>query len=236
MADAAHEYRRNEAPLKADAGQSRKSAVREYAEAFAVALILAIFIRTFFVQAYKIPSGSMEPTLLIGDHILVNKMLYGLRVPDSVFGLKFPGVPWGQYLFRIESVHRGDVVVFVFPPDPTKDFIKRVIGIGGDTVAVKDGAVYLNGAQMFDPHAHLEVAPQDRSAVSQRDNFGPVTVPAGKLFMMGDNRDRSYDSRFWGFVDVNEVEGRAILIYWSWDSDSSSTVPIRWSRFGKIVY
>jgi len=235
VADAAHLYRRNEVLPNAGAAP-QKSAVREYAEAFAVALVLAIFIRTFFVQAYKIPSGSMEPTLLVGDHILVNKLLYGLRVPDSAFGLKFPGIPWGQYLFRIESVHRGDVVVFVFPPDPTKDFIKRVIGVAGDTIAVKNGAVFLNGTQMFDPHAHLEVSAQDRSPVSQRDNFGPVTVPPGKLFMMGDNRDRSYDSRFWGFVDTDEVEGRAILIYWSWDSDGSSFLPIRWNRFGKIVY
>jgi signal peptidase I len=214
----------------------RKSAVREYAEAFGIALILAVVIRTFLIQAYKIPSGSMEPTLLIGDHILVNKLIYGLRIPDSIFGLKFPGVPWGQYAFELERVHRGDVVVFVFPPDPSKDFIKRVIGIGGDTVAVKNGVVYLNGKAMPDPHAHFEVRAEDRSPISPRDNFGPVTVPQGKLLMMGDNRDRSYDSRFWGFVDRHQVEGRAILIYWSWDSDGTGLLPIRWSRFGKIIY
>lgn len=218
------------------AEQTQKSAFREYVEAFGVALILAIIIRTFFIQAYKIPSGSMEPTLLIGDHILVNKLIYGLRLPDSIFGLKIPGVPWGQYVFGLEPVHRGDVVVFVFPPDPTKDFIKRVIGVAGDTVQVKNGIVFLNGKQMDDPHAHFEVTPQDRSPMSPRDNFGPVTVPPNKLLMMGDNRDRSYDSRFWGFVDTNEVEGRAILIYWSWDGDASSIVPIRWSRFGRIIY
>jgi signal peptidase I len=214
----------------------QKSAVREYGEAFGIALVLALIIRTFFIQAYKIPSGSMEPTLLIGDHILVNKLVYGLRVPDSFFGITFPGVPWGQYLFRIEPVHRGDVVVFVFPPDPTKDFIKRVIGIGGDTVQVKDGKVWLNGSPMPDPHAHFEVPDSERSPVSPRDNFGPVTVPEGKLLMMGDNRDRSYDGRFWGFVDTNLVEGRAMVIYWSWDSDSSSLLPIRWDRFGKIIH
>jgi signal peptidase I len=219
-----------------EAEQQQKSAVREYLEAFGIALILAVIIRTFFVQAYKIPSGSMEPTLLIGDHILVNKLIYGLRLPDSLFGLTFPGVPWGQYLFHLEPVHRGDVVVFVFPPDPTKDFIKRVIGTPGDVVAVKNGVVFLNGAQMPDPHAHFEVSEQDRSPVSPRDNFGPVTVPAGKLLMMGDNRDRSYDGRFWGFVDANQVEGRAILIYWSWDNDGTSILPIRWSRFGKVIY
>ena len=241
MNDAVAEPARNlakpsgEAP-RTEAQAPQKSAVREYGEAFGIALILALIIRTFFVQAYKIPSGSMEPTLLIGDHILVNKLLYGLRLPDSFFGLTIPGIPWGHYVFPLESVHRGDVVVFVFPPDPTKDFIKRVIGVSGDTVAVKDGKVFLNGQPMDDPHAHFEVNQEERSPVSPRDNFGPVTVPAGKLLMMGDNRDRSYDGRFWGFVDTNQVEGRAILIYWSWDSDGAGILPIRWSRFGKIVY
>ncbi len=225
----------NGAGTTAAAGEHRKSAVREYGEAMFVALILAVFIRTFFVQAYKIPSGSMEPTLLIGDHILVNKVVYGLRMPDSIFGLQIPGLPYGRYLFHVESVHRGDVVVFVFPPDRTKDFIKRVIGIAGDTIQVKNGVVWLNGAIMPDPNAHFEVASSERSAGSPRDNFGPITVPAGKLFMMGDNRDRSYDSRFWGFVDDDDVEGRATVIYWSWDGEASSFIPIRWNRFGRIV-
>jgi signal peptidase I len=238
-------------PLKArevpEQGPPQKSVAREYSEAMIIALVLAIFIRTFFVQAYKIPSGSMEPTLLIGDHILVNKIVYGLRMPDSIFGLDIPGLHLGQYLFHVEPVHRGDVVVFVFPPDRTKDFIKRVIGVAGDTVAVKNGAVWLNGSPMPDPHGHFEVAPQDRSAVSPRDNFGPVTVPPGKLFMMGDNRDRSYDSRFWGFVDLNDVEGRAMIIYLPWNeekADSASTLSelllwfeyIRWGRLGMIVH
>jgi signal peptidase I len=214
----------------------RKSTTREYAEAMIVALVLAMFIRTFFIQAYKIPSGSMEPTLLVGDHILVNKIVFGLRMPDSILGLQIPGPPYGSYLFHFEPVHRGDVVVFVFPPDRTKDFIKRVVGVAGDTVQVKDGQVILNGVKIPDPHAHFEVSAQERSAVSPRDNFGPVTVPPGKLFMMGDNRDRSYDSRFWGFVDLNDVEGRAMMIYWSWDSDGLGFLPIRWSRFGQIVH
>ncbi len=237
VAEAARNYPKpgGETP-RSEVQAPQKSATREYGEAFGIALVLALIIRTFFIQAYKIPSGSMEPTLLIGDHILVNKLIYGLRVPDSLFGITFPGVPWGQYLFPIEQVHRGDVVVFVFPPDPTKDFIKRVIGLPGDTVQVKDGKVWLNGNPMADPHAHFEVSEQERSPISPRDNFGPVTVPASKYLMMGDNRDRSYDGRFWGFVGANQVEGRAVLIYWSWDSDGSSILPIRWSRFGKIVY
>ena len=226
---------------------AQKSVAREYGEAMFIALVLAIFIRTFFVQAYKIPSGSMEPTLLIGDHILVNKIIYGLRMPDSIFGLEIPGLPLGNYVFHLEPVHRGDVVVFVFPVPPRdKDFIKRVIGVAGDTIAVKNGVVWLNGSPMPDPHGHFEVAAQDRSPVSPRDNFGPVTVPPGKLFMMGDNRDRSYDSRFWGFVDLNDVEGRATIIYLPWNeekADSASTLSViflwfeylRWDRLGMIV-
>jgi len=232
----------------AERAPAQKSVAREYGEAMVIALVLAIFIRTFFVQAYKIPSGSMEPTLLIGDHILVNKIIYGLRMPDSIFGLEIPGLPLGKYLFHLEPVHRGDVVVFVFPVPPRdKDFIKRVIGVAGDTIAVKNGVVWLNGSPMPDPHGHFEVAAQDRSPVSPRDNFGPVTVPPGKLFMMGDNRDRSYDSRFWGFVDLNDVEGRATIIYLPWNeekADSASTLSvvflwfeyIRWDRLGMIVH
>ena len=214
---------------------AERSALREYGEALIIALGLALVIRTFFIQAYKIPSGSMEPTLLIGDHILVNKLIYGLRMPDSILGMHPPGIPYGNYLFRLESIHHGDVVVFVFPPDPTKDFIKRVIGLAGDTVEVRAGVVYLNGAQVPDPHAHYEVPLAEHVTPSPRDNFGPVKVPDGKLFMMGDNRDRSYDSRWWGFVDDDEVEGRALVIYWSWDGEASGLVNVRWDRFGKLV-
>ena len=235
------------APEAADRAPAQKSVAREYGEAMFIALVLAVFIRTFFVQAYKIPSGSMEPTLLIGDHILVNKIVYGLRMPDSIFGLEVPGLPLGQYLFHLTPVRRGDVVVFVFPPDRTKDFIKRVIGVAGDTVAVKNGVVWLNGAPMPDPHGHFEVAAEDRSPVSPRDNFGPVTVPPGKLLMMGDNRDRSYDGRFWGFVDLNDVEGRATVIYLPWNEEKAAAASplsevalwfeyVRWSRLGMVVY
>lgn len=215
----------------------RKSVVREYAEAFGIAIFLALVIRTFLVQAYKIPSGSMEPTLLVGDHLLVNKLAYGLRLPDSVFGFTplAAEIPYGQYVLHFGEVHRGDVVVFVFPLDPTKDFIKRVIGVPGDRIAVNNGVVELDGRPMPDPHGHYDLPTQDRLRLSPRDNFGPVTVPPGKLFMMGDNRDHSYDGRFWGFVDFNAVEGRAMIIYWSWNSDSNTLFPIRWSRFGRII-
>jgi signal peptidase I len=214
----------------------KKSVLREYVEAFAIAIALALVIRTFFVQAYKIPSGSMEPTLLVGDHILVNKLIYGLRMPDSLFDLTpFSGtIPYGRYLFRLESIHRGDVVVFVFPPDPTKDFIKRVVGLGGDTVEVRGKSVYLNGRKIDDPHAYYQPS-ESQVTITPRDRYGPVVVPQGKVFVMGDNRDRSYDSRFWGFVDDSDVEGRAMIIYWSWDADSNSFIPIRWNRFGRII-
>lgn len=216
----------------------QKSLAREYAEAIAIAIALALFLRTFIIQAYKIPSGSMEPTLLIGDHILVDKLAYGLRMPDSFFGLTpFKGeFPYGKYVLNWAPVHRGDVVVFVFPPDPTKDFIKRVIGVGGDTVAVKNGIVYLNDKKMYDPHARRTISVRDRSPTSLRDNFGPVKVPHGDLFVMGDNRDFSYDSRFWGFVPRHDVEGHAFIIYWSWNSDGSSLLPIRWRRFFMLIH
>jgi signal peptidase I len=225
-------------PEHPEAGSaSPKSVAREYGEAMLIAVVLAIVIRTFILQAYKIPSGSMEPTLLVGDHILVNKLAYGLRMPDSLFGFDpMAGViPYGHYLLRFGQVHRDDVVVFVFPPDPTKDFIKRVIGLPGDQVAVKDGVVYIDGKAIPDPHAHYELPLSMHNTVSPRDNFGPVTVPAGHYFMMGDNRDRSWDSRFWGFVAMDKVEGRAVVIYWSWNTDSSSWIPLRWSRFGKLI-
>jgi signal peptidase I len=214
-----------------------KSIVREYVEAFGIAIILALIIRTFFIQAYKIPSGSMEPTLLIGDHILVNKLDFGLRMPDSLFGAQplSSVIPYGRYLFRLEPIHRGEVVVFVFPPDPTKDFIKRVIAVGGDTVEVRGKSVYVNGTKVDDPHAYYDPS-ESQVTISPRDHYGPATVPKGDVFVMGDNRDRSYDSRFWGFVPDNNVEGRAMVIYWSWNSEDNSFLHIRWSRFGRIIH
>jgi signal peptidase I len=242
MAEPVRSFSKASAPRHAGtevaSGRARKSALREYAEAFGVAILLALIIRTFLIQAYKIPSGSMEPTLLVGDHLLVDKLSYGVRVPDSLLGLNpFPTViPYGHYVLEFSPVHRGDVVVFVFPLDRTKDFIKRVIGVGGDVVAVQSGKVFLNGAEMPDPHGHYDLPMTDRARLSPRDNFGPVTVPKGKLFMMGDNRDHSYDSRFWGFVDIDAVEGKALVIYWSWDSDGNSWLPVRWRRFGMLIH
>jgi signal peptidase I len=239
MAQAARELRApSSQPPRSETKQiaaRQKSTIREWTEAIVFAVGLAMIIRTFFIQAYKIPSGSMEPTLLIGDHILVNKLIYGLRRPDSIFGLQPPGLPLGSYLFTLETVHRGDVVVFVFPPDRSKDFIKRVVAVAGDSVEVRNKAVYVNGSKQEEVHAYYEPGSENGSMQSPRDNFGPVTVPASKIFVMGDNRDRSFDSRFWGFVDRSDVEGKALVIYWSWDGDSSSLFPIRVSRFGRLV-
>ncbi len=217
----------------------RKSAAREYLEAFGIAIVIAVVMRASLVQAYLIPSGSMIPTLQVGDHILVNKIRFGLRLPDSVFGLKVPGLPLGRYLCRFEPVQRGDVVVLVSPVEPSIDLIKRVVGLPGDTVMLKNEKLYLNGRLTDDPHAHYEMADLARTpagAGNPRDDFGPVTVPPGKLFLMGDNRDDSYDSRYWGFADLDAVEGRAMLVYGSWNRGSDARLPtIRWSRFGHLV-
>jgi len=198
-----------------------KSTFREYAEAIGMALLLALFIRTFIVQAFKIPSGSMIPTLQIGDHILVNKLAYGIRVPL-----------WGHYLVDFGKVQRGDVIVFIFPEERSKDFIKRVVGVAGDTVEVRGKKIYINGQQVKDPHAHFEGDDPQNILPASRDDYGPTKVPENHLFVMGDNRDRSYDSRFWGFVNLDDVRGKAFLIYWSWDGGDRW---VRWERLASLI-
>jgi len=196
-----------------------KSTFREYAEALFVALALALFIRTFFVQAFKIPSGSMLETLQIGDHLLVNKLLYGLRIPV-----------YGTRLFSYFKPERGDIIVFVYPEDREKDFIKRVIGIPGDEIEIRDKKLFRNGQPVGDePYARYA----EPAEPGPRDNFGPVTVPDGNVFVMGDNRDHSFDSRFWGFVPYEDIKGKAFVIYWSWDGDDGW---VRWARLGKLVH
>ena len=214
---------RREAPLSApEASRGHaKSVVREYGQALLVALLLALFIRSFIVQAFKIPSGSMLPTLQIGDHILVNKFIYGVRLPFL-----------GTEVLRVGEPHRGDVIVFIYPEDPQKDFIKRVVGVGGDVVEVRSKRLYVNGEPVSDPHAHFAEGRSGRE-VSPRDNFGPFTLPQGNVFVMGDNRDRSYDSRFWGSVSLDKVKGKAFLIYWSWDGADRWA---RWERIGDLIY
>lgn len=206
-----------------------KSVFREYFEAIFIAVLLALFIRTFVVQAFKIPSGSMLPTLLIGDHLLVNKFIYGIRMPFT-----------GKLLVPISDPERGDVVVFRFPKDKSVDYIKRVIGLPGDTMEIRDKKVYINGEPIDDPYAHISTPSILNAAASPRDNFGPVMVPEGKIFVMGDNRDNSYDSRFWGFVDQKDILGEAFILYWSWDIDKpllslDRLASIRWTRLADVI-
>ena len=200
----------------------KKGMVREYIEAFAVAIVLALLIRTFVVQAFKIPSGSMEDTLLVGDHILVNKFMYGERIPYT--DLRF---------FDFKRPQRGDVVVFIYPEDESKDFIKRVVAVEGDTIEVKDKKVYVNDTLQNEPFAVHKDNAVIPAHVTKRDYFGPQQVPKDMLFVMGDNRDRSADSRFWGFVPQSKVKGKAFLIYWSWGGFMRD---IKWSRIGKLIH
>ncbi len=203
-------------------GRPPKSSLRENIEAILIAIVLALFIRTFIVQAFKIPSGSMEPTLQIGDHILVNKFIYGVKMPF----LRTTTIP-------IDDPEREDIIVFKFPEDPDKDFIKRVVGIAGDLVEVRAKQVYVNQKPLQSGYAIYKDRGNTMFGIdSKRDNFGPVVVPKHSLFVMGDNRDHSYDSRFWGFVDLKAVKRKAFIIYWSWDKDNFG---VRWKRFGQLL-
>ena len=193
----------------------KKGVFREYAEAAAIAIILALFIRTFVVQAFKIPSGSMEPTLLVGDHILVNKFLYGVKIPFT-----------NATLIPVSEPKRGDVIVFIYPVDKSKDFIKRVIGLPGDKIEIIGKKIHINGREWEDEKGFYSDQGRGAARYEGKTNFGPVTVPEGHLFVMGDNRNHSYDSRFWGFVPVSSVKGKAFIIYWSWP---------HWERFLDII-
>lgn len=196
-------------PGKGDLRERSWETFKEYAEALVVALVLALVIRTYVVQAFKIPSGSMEPTLLIGDHILVNKFLFTLFRPPE----------------------RSEVIVFEYPEDPSKDFIKRVIATGGDVLEEREKKLYLNGGPASDPwayHGDPRVIPPQ---FSPRDTFGSTLVPPDSFFMMGDNRDNSHDSRWWKFVRGGEIRGRAFLIYFSWDDAGA----LRWRRFLRLI-
>jgi signal peptidase I len=203
----------------------RKKFIKEYVEPIVIAVLIALFIRAFIVQAFKIPSSSMEPTLLVGDHILVNKFIYGIRIPYT--NVKF---------FQYRKPGRGDIIVFIFPKDRSKDFIKRVIGLEGEKVEIINNKIYVNDKLMSDPWGHFTLV---RPSL---EDFGPIKIPEGSLFVMGDNRDNSQDSRFWGFVNVNnDVIGRAFVIYysgpnfweiwklWRWGE-------IKWRRIGKLIH
>jgi signal peptidase I len=220
---------------------------REYGEALFIALILALVIRAFLAQAFSIPSGSMQPTLLIGDYLLVNKFSYGIRNPFT-----------NKVMIPIGQPQRGDIAVFIFPQDPTKDYIKRIIGLPGDQIQIINKKVYVNGKLFEVPQAVFDDNLNIPGSEVKRDNFGPVTVPPKSYFAMGDNRDHSYDSRFWGFVPMDDLRGKAMIIYFSWQghpgepliqsfvgglkglvsnfSWNSEDFKIRWDRLGKIIH
>ncbi len=214
--------------MSASSLQKRWKTIREYLDTLVIAIILALVIRTFVVQAFKIPSGSMIPTLLIGDHILVNKFIYGVKLPFTDI-----------VVIPITVPERGDVIVFRFPKDESKDFIKRVVGVPGDKVEVRDKVLYVNGIEQNESFTNDDVNALSSQLMMGRDNFGPVNVPENSYFVMGDNRDHSLDSRFWGFVDFKNIKGEAFLIYWSWDKKSKAVEWLggwsRWGRIGKVI-
>jgi signal peptidase I len=192
----------------------KKSTVREYFESIVIAVILALFIRTFVVQAFKIPTGSMENNLLIGDHLLVNKFIFG----PTESRLE-------RTLLPVKPVRREDIIVFKYPEEPDRDFIKRVIGLPGETVEVREKKVYINGKSLNEPYAHyLEPVAtpsefHEVTSVEIRDRYGPVTVPPNHYFVMGDNRDNSQDSRYWGFLPREYIKGKALILYWSYEAE-----------------
>jgi signal peptidase I len=233
----------------------QKARLQEFGESVLIALVLALIIRAFLVQAFSIPSGSMEPTLLVGDYLLVNKLAYGIRNPFTNNVLIPTGTP-----------QRGDIIVFIYPQSPDKDYIKRVIGLPGDRIQIINKKLFINGKETQvpppsnDPNAPHPIYSDPEITPTQRDNFGPVTVPKDSYFVMGDNRDRSYDSRFWGYVPMKDLRGRAFIIYFSWTGDGqpqSTLIPslfrglegliyhqhwdskafrVRWDRIGKILH
>jgi signal peptidase I len=209
-----------------EAAKAGKSQVREMFESICVAVILAFFVRTFVVQAFKIPSGSMEPNLLIGDHLLVNKFVAAptlTRVEDT--------------LLPIQTIHRGDVIVFKHPKIPERDLIKRTIGLPGDTIELRDGHVYVNGKALDEPYVHFLLPPSaDLGEGDPRRTYGPVTVPEGQYFMMGDNRDNSEDSRYWGFLPREYVKGKALFLYVSFGAGEGSIANVRWARILRQIH
>ena len=201
----------------------QKSTAREYFESILVAVVLALFVRTFVFQAFKIPTGSMKPNLLVGDHLIVNKFIFA---PTAS--------PLEQALLPMRPIRRGDIIVFKFPEEPERDFIKRVIGLPGETLELKNQTVFINGQPLTEGYAHyLFPSAGDGQSDDIRRKYGPVTVPDSHFFMMGDNRDDSQDSRFWGFLPHSYVKGRALFIYWSFDvpdDGSGGGFAPRWGR------
>ncbi len=202
----------------------KKRFLKEYVEPIVIAVLIALFVRTFIVQAFKIPSSSMEPTLLVGDYLLVNKFLYGTRIPFT-----------DKKVLEFKKPHRGDIIVFIYPKDRSKDFIKRVIGQEGEKVEIIHNKIYINDQLIVDPWGHY--SDLWTRSLPFMERFGPVVVPKDSLFVLGDNRDNSQDSRFWGFVTLNEVRGNAFIIYFSLDWNAQRLIEkVRWARIGKLIH
>lgn len=223
----------------------KRSFYKEWIEPFLIAAIVALFIRQFVVEAFKIPSGSMIPTLTIGDHLLVNKFVYGPRIPFT-----------DSRIFTWKEPKRGEIIVFKYPENEDKNFIKRVVGLPGDKIQITNGKLYINDQPVsIAPSA----PPADKSIEDARSfgkptyyaeqlgtirhqmqylvdqtgkNDGPWLVPKDSVFVMGDNRDNSQDSRVWGFVKYNKILGKALIIYWSWDGDERW---VRWERIATLI-
>ena len=218
------------AGARAEPAGYRKSTVREYFESICIAVILALFVRTFVVQAFKIPTGSMENNLLIGDHLLVNKFVFAPTLSDVE-----------RKLLLIDPVKRGDILVFKFPEDPERDFIKRVVGLPGETLEVRNKKVFIDGEPLEEKYVHFIFPPEERAPgdvgfdVTEKSDYGPVTVPAGHYFMMGDNRDNSEDSRYWGFMPADYIKGKALFVYFSFANEEERESGggfggVRWGR------
>jgi signal peptidase I len=199
-----------------------KSKTRELIEGIIAAVLIALLITTFVIKMYKIPSRSMVPTLLVGDQLVVNKFIYGIKIPY-----------FRNTIIPFTNPQRGDIIVFIYPKDRSKDYIKRVIGVSSDKIEIKNKIIFINGKQYSDAYGIYSDTVTYSGSMQPRDNFGPVTVPASSLFVMGDNRDESMDSRFWGFVDLKDVQGKAFIIYWSWNPEERN---IRWGRLGNLLH
>lgn len=235
----------------------KKNIVREYAEALSVALIAALILRALVIQAFRIPTGSMKDTLLVGDFLLVNKFIYGAKTPDRI---PVVNVPLPSIRFpAIKTPKRGEIVVFKYPVDPKLDYIKRCVGVPGDTIELRNGNLFINNkpegikelvGRRWDPDEgeyvqlfRLSLENGIQYTIRQyensiRNNYGPVIVPEKSLFMMGDNRDNSQDSRYWGFMPYKNLVGEAMIIYWSWDKRPplyKIINKIRWDRIGNPI-
>jgi signal peptidase I len=240
--------RRSVALAQLNRPRSRLTFLWEWTKIFQISVLLFLLIRTFLVEAFKIPSGSMERTLLVGDFLLVNKLVYGAELPFS-----------HKRLPRLREPQRGDIIVFEWPEDPSKNFVKRLVGVPGDTLSMRDGVLWRNGTALAERYAvHTDPAMDPAgeefqwqrnylvreagaaAAPASRNNWGPLVVPKGNYFVLGDNRDNSLDSRYWGFVPDSLVKGRPFVIYYSYAPDTTKgftwLTRVRWQRLGEQVH